>query len=95
MLPAGHSLKIEQRDNGAVLELTKYWDYQFQDSNVCIDPSEYVEELARLFDQAVNRQLMGDVELGSYLSGGMDSGSISSIASQSISNLKTFTCGLT
>ena len=92
MLPAGHSLKIEQRDNRAVLELTKYWDYQFQDSNVCIDPSEYVEELARLFDQAVNRQLMGDVELGSYLSGGMDQLVQSS---QSISNLKTFTCGLT
>ena len=36
---------------------------------------------------------MGDVELGCYLSGGMDSGSIAAIAAQSFPNLKTFTCG--
>ena len=41
----------------------------------------------------MNRQLISDVELGSYLSGGMDSASISAVASKSISNLKTFTCG--
>jgi asparagine synthase (glutamine-hydrolysing) len=52
-----------------------------------------LEELDRLFRQAVNRQLVSDVELGCYLSGGMDSGSITAIASQSFPNLKTFTCG--
>ena len=41
---------------------------------------EYVEELDRLFRQAVNRQLVSDVEVGSYLSGGMDSGSITAVA---------------
>jgi len=54
---------------------------------------EYIEELDRLFTQAVNRQLVSDVEVGSYLSGGIDSGSITAIASKSISNLKTFTVG--
>jgi asparagine synthase (glutamine-hydrolysing) len=52
-----------------------------------------VEELDRLFKQAVNRQLVSDVELGAYLSGGMDSGSITAIAAQQFSYLKTFTCG--
>ena len=33
------------------------------------------------------------MEVGSYLSGGMDSGAISAIASQHLNNLKTFTCG--
>ena len=46
-----------------------------------------------MFAQAVNRQLVTDVELGSYLSGGMDSGSITAVAAQSIPDLKTFTCG--
>ena len=41
----------------------------------------------------VERQLVGDVELGCYLSGGMDSGSIAAVATKSVSNLKTFTCG--
>jgi asparagine synthase (glutamine-hydrolysing) len=45
--------------------------------------AEYLEELDRLFRQAVNRQLVSDVELGAYLSGGMDSGSITAIAAQS------------
>lgn len=46
-----------------------------------------------MFKQAVKRQLVSDVELGSYLSGGMDSGSITAIAAQSFPYLKTFTCG--
>ena len=54
---------------------------------------EYIEELDRLFQQAVKRQLVSDVEVGAYLSGGMDSGSISAIAAQNINNLKTFTVG--
>ena len=46
-----------------------------------------------MFRQAVCRQLVSDVEIGSYLSGGMDSGSITAIAAQSLPNLKSFTCG--
>ncbi len=75
------------------LHYTQYWDYNFSNPNKRIHPKEYHEELDRLFTQAVNRQLVTDVELGSYLSGGMDSGSISAIASKSFPYLKTFTCG--
>ena len=45
---------------------------------------EYLEELDHLFKQAVKRQLVSDVELGAYLSGVVDSGSITAIASQSL-----------
>ena len=47
----------------------------------------------RLIILAVNRQLVTDVELGSYLSGGMDSGTITSLVSQELPYIKTFTCG--
>jgi asparagine synthase (glutamine-hydrolysing) len=41
----------------------------------------------------VTRQLVSDVDVAAYLSGGMDSGTITAIASSSLSNLRTFTCG--
>ena len=72
---------------------TIYWDYDFSSTNKFADYREYSEELSRLFGQAVGRQLVSDVEIGCYLSGGMDSGSITAIASQKLSHLKTFTCG--
>ena len=36
---------------------------------------------------------MSDVDVGSYLSGGMDSGSITALAAGQLPYMKTFTCG--
>ena len=51
------------------------------------------EQVADAFSRAVQRQLISDVEVGAYLSGGMDSGSIVAVAGRSIPRLHTFTCG--
>jgi asparagine synthase (glutamine-hydrolysing) len=91
LLPAGHHLMLSAHDGRATRH--QYWDYRFREPEQAASKGEYVEELDRLFRQAVNRQLVSDVELGAYLSGGMDSGSITAIAAQSFPNLKTFTCG--
>jgi asparagine synthase (glutamine-hydrolysing) len=93
LLPAGHFATLDLKVDRPKLIRTQYWDYRFREPDQARRKEEYVEELDRLFRQAVNRQLVSDVELGSYLSGGMDSGSIAAIASQSFPNLKTFTCG--
>lgn len=71
----------------------RYWDFNFVEPEEAASVEEYEEELQRLFAQAVNRQLVSDVEVGSYLSGGMDSGSISMVASRHLPYIKTFTCG--
>ena len=49
--------------------------------------------VADAFREAVARQLVSDVEVGCYLSGGMDSGSIVAVAGRSIPRLLTFTGG--
>ena len=90
LLPSGCSLTIEQ---GKEPQISRYWDFQFQEPAQSMDETEAVEELDRLFRQAVKRQLVGDVDVGSYLSGGMDSGSITAIASREVPLLRTFTCG--
>lgn len=93
LLPAGHHGTLDLMADKPTLKRTQYWDYRFREPDHPARNEEYLEELDRLFRQAVNRQLISDVELGAYLSGGMDSGSITAIAAQSFPNLKTFTCG--
>lgn len=93
LLPPGHYATLDLKSDKPSLRSTQYWDYEFREPINNISDGEYREELDHLFQQAVNRQLVSDVELGSYLSGGMDSGSITAIAAKSFSYLKTFTCG--
>lgn len=93
MLPAGHFGVLDMARKGKRFETQRYWDFRFAEPDTGADPREYREELERLFEQAVNRQLVSDVELGSYLSGGIDSGAITAIASRSYPYLKSFTCG--
>lgn len=93
LLPAGNYVTLTTAGSHHQVKIHRYWDYHFTEPDKKQDPSEYVEELDRLFMQAVDRQLVSDVELGAYLSGGMDSGSISAIAGRSIPFLKSFTCG--
>ena len=63
------SLRVDARRR-AVGEPTRYWDFDFREPDERrADEREYLEELDRLFRQAVNRQLVADVPVGSYLVG--------------------------
>jgi asparagine synthase (glutamine-hydrolysing) len=75
------------------LQVHRYWDYEFQEPENPASEEEYIQELDRLFRQAVSRQLVSDVDVGAYLSGGMDSGSITALAAQQLPYMKSFTCG--
>jgi len=88
LLPAGHYLTCQD----GRLETRQYWDLRFQpDSGLSLQ--EWAAGLRERFEAAVTRQLMSDVPLGTFLSGGMDTGSISAVAARSIPGLHTFTCG--
>ena len=94
LLPAGCWLRVDLDDQpNAGPRVHRYWDYDFQEPVRASSDEEYLEELDFLFRQAVSRQLVSDVEVGSYLSGGMDSGSITAIAARQLPLLRTFTCG--
>lgn len=93
ILPAGHYAIVDMKKKSPDLQIEEYWDFHFSEPENPASDDEYREELDRLFQQAVKRQLMTDVELGCYLSGGMDSGSITAIAAKEYPYVKTFTCG--
>jgi asparagine synthase (glutamine-hydrolysing) len=92
LLPAAHTLTLTLGNAGS-LQACRYWDYDFREEEERGSVDDYVQELDRLFEQAVGRQLLSDVEVGAYLSGGMDSGAVTCVAAQTFPNLKTFTCG--
>ena len=91
LLPAGHWLRLGA--DGASTGPIRYWDFHFSEPVSPADEADYVDELDRLFRQAVTRQLVSDVEVGAYLSGGMDSGSISAVAATELPYIRTFTAG--
>ena len=92
LLPPGTTLRFGANDWREPVQ-KRYWDFHFEQPTKPLQDAEYAEELDRLFRQAVNRQLVSDVDIGTYLSGGMDSGSITAVAARQLPYMKSFTTG--
>jgi len=88
LLEPGHFLVIENDR----ISKNQYWDFNYEEME---DRGEkyFIEQLHERLEEAVSRQLVSDVPVGSYLSGGLDSGSITALASKRIHRLMTFTGG--
>ena len=86
VLPAAHQLTYKNQK----ITITKYWDLP-REENFTLD--EALGKFSTLFDEAVERQLIADVETGAFLSGGLDSSSIVAVAAKINKNLKTFSFG--
>lgn len=92
LLPPGCALTLDlDRAGGPVIR--RYWDYPASNELVSLSDEQAAERLYELFVQAVTRQLVSEVPVGAYLSGGMDSGSITSVAVRHLPRLRTFTGG--
>ncbi len=91
MLPPANTVKVDS--TSTFVKHHSWWDYDFTQTEENMSFEEARKETKRLFEQAVTRQMISDVPVGSYLSGGMDSGSITAVASQRVNRLATFTCG--
>lgn len=86
-LPPAHYLIYQ---NGRI-QISRYWRMPKIDYQITLD--EAVEEFKKLLFRAVKKQLVADVPLGAFLSGGLDSSTIVAIASQYKKNLNTFSFG--
>ena len=91
MLPPANRIEITKESK--FIKHNSWWDYDFTKINDSMSFDEAKKETKNLFERAVKRQLISDVPLGAYLSGGIDSGSIVSVASKEVDRLATFTCG--
>ncbi|MDP2705013.1 MAG: asparagine synthase (glutamine-hydrolyzing) [Patescibacteria group bacterium] len=74
------------------LEKKKYWELEF--NPISIEYNEAKEEIKRLFTEAVKKRMVADVEIGSFLSGGVDSTLVTMYAQEYTTHpLKTFSLG--
>jgi asparagine synthase (glutamine-hydrolysing) len=88
MVPPGSTLKVDEHG----LTITRYFD-PMPAADPAIDAREAATLVRQEFTEAVERHLMSDVDVASYLSGGLDTGSIAAIASASLPRLSTFCIG--
>ena len=91
MLPPANTVRVTSQTKN--IEHRSWWDYDFSKPDNSMTFGEAKEETKRLLAQAVKRQMIADVPVGSYLSGGMDSASITGLASKHVARLSTFTAG--
>jgi len=86
-LPPGHYLTAEP--NGC-LAAVRYWDVKY-DIDYDHTESFFLQEVQRRLYDSVDVHLRSDVEIGTYLSGGIDSTLIASLASERLgSGIKAF-----
>lgn len=89
-LPPAHYLKFSE----GKVELHKYWELRYDKVNHRIKENEAVEGMHFYIRQAVERQLISDVPVGVYLSGGLDSSTIvQKMHEIGVKEINTFTLG--
>src|SRR5215203_596622 len=77
-LKSGHYLRVR----GSEMQLAEYWDLDYPEAGEAMDEQPeafYVERLAEAFARSVELRLCSDVEVGFYLSGGLDSSLIATM----------------
>ena len=94
-LPAGHLMEVRRHDR----ELVKYWDlhrdtYRFREELKHVSENEAVERLKLTLEQATRYNLVSDVPIGAFLSGGIDSTAVVGLMGKvSGKRIKTFSVG--
>lgn len=87
LLP-GHLLIAD--DKGSYIEK---FSNQFNKQAMGVTDEEVIQETRRVVEEAVKSRLLSDVPLGSFLSGGLDSSIVATIARKYVNQLDTFTIG--
>ena len=87
VLKPAHYLLYEKGE----VKVDRYWSFPDLNDKLSIDDA--IENFKGMFERSVQRQLIADVPIGTFLSGGLDSSTIVAVASKFTSKLRTFSVG--
>jgi asparagine synthase (glutamine-hydrolysing) len=89
-LPAAHKLVVER---GGPPLVSRWWQLEFEPKWE-LDEPEVIEQARELLGMVVRRQLVSEVPLGAFLSGGIDSSIVVALMAERLSGpVKTFSIG--
>ncbi len=91
-LPPGHFATVGEKK----LEVQKYYDIPYDPDQINPNHLSYEQQkrkIKTLLEVSVERRMVSDVPLGSFLSGGIDSSIISTLAKRHKNDLQTFSIG--
>lgn len=90
-LPPAHWLEYDLRAR-RIVKIERYWNVaDWGTRNARANEIELSSELRQLMTDAVGKQMMADVPLGAFLSGGVDSNVIVGLMASQSKQVKTFT----
>jgi asparagine synthase (glutamine-hydrolysing) len=88
--PAGHCAKIK---SGQPIEFKRFCKEAYPQKTSDVSYTDAKKTFYNLLDDAVQKRLIADVPLGTFLSGGLDSSAVSAIAAIYKPDLVTFSIG--
>ncbi|UOE38013.1 asparagine synthase (glutamine-hydrolyzing) [Chryseobacterium oryzae] len=83
VLPPAHQLIYEKGE----ITISQYW--HLSNEELKISETEALTEFKNLVERSVEKQLIADVKVGAFLSGGLDSGTLVALSSKKIKDLTT------
>jgi len=92
LLP-GHFLSFNVMDKK--IEIKKYWELSIASRKKDLGERFYVAQTKKLLVNAIKKRMIGEVPIGAYLSGGLDSSIVASVMASIVGDkaLSTFTIG--
>ena len=83
VLPPAHQLIFKD----GKIEISQYWNFPTEEIEISEDAA--ISKFKKLVEDSVEKQLIADVKVGAFLSGGLDSGTLVALSSQHNPNLTT------
>lgn len=96
-LEPGHSLKVEWKDDELTYSKNQWYSIPYDPADEkelsAHDYQQSQKVLKRFMRESVRRRLVADVQVGTFLSGGIDSSIISAVAKEEKDDIEAFSIG--